>query len=210
MANRASEQIHAVYDSKDAGELEVAYDGWAEKYEADVVGMGYRTPAVAAGLFGRHVPLDAGPLLDAGCGTGLLGHVLHDMGYGDVVGLDASKEMLAVAGRKGAYSALHHGCLGDVLDFADDQFAATGAIGVFSPGHAEPDAFRELIRVTRPGGVVAFSIRHDTDGATGYTVAAEAFEAEGRWSLIEKTRPYQTMPLGEPEVLHQMLVYRVI
>ena len=118
-------------------------------------------------------------------------------------------EMLAVAGRKGAYSALHHGRLGDALNFVDDQFAATGAIGVFSPGHAEPDAFVELIRVTRPGGVVAFSIRHDTDGETGFAAAAEALETEGRWSLVEKTRPYQTMPLGEPEVLHQMLVYRV-
>jgi hypothetical protein len=133
MGNRASEQIHAVYDSKDAGELEVAYDGWAEKYEADVVGMGYRIPAVAAGLIGR----------------------------------------------KSAYSALCHGRLGNVLDFLDDQFAATSAIGVFSPGHAEPDAFGELIRVTRPDGVIAFSIRHDTDGETGYAAGAEALETRG-------------------------------
>jgi predicted TPR repeat methyltransferase len=179
MGNRASEQIHAVYDSKDAGELEVAYDGWAEKYEADVVGMGYRIPAVAAGLIGRQVPVDAEPLLDAGCGTGLLGHVLRDMGYGNITGLDASNEMLAVAGRKSAYSALCHGRLGNVLDFLDDQFAATSAIGVFSPGHAEPDAFGELIRVTRPDGVIAFSIRHDTDGETGYAAGAEALETRG-------------------------------
>ena len=209
MSGRVSEQIHAVYDATTNHELEEAYDGWAERYEADLAGFGYRTPAVAAGMFARHVPAGARPLLEAGCGTGLLGHALSDIGFADIVGMDSSRGMLDAAGRKGAYSRLVQGRLGEPLDFADGQFAATAAIGVFSPGHAPAEGFGELIRVTRPGGVVLFSIRHDTDAETGFAARADTLAGEGRWSLIEATRPYQTMPFGEPEVLHRVLVYRV-
>ncbi len=208
MSRRISEQIHAVYDATTNHELETAYDAWAEQYEADLASFGYRTPAVAAGLFARHVPAAARPLLEAGCGTGLLGHALHDIGFAEITGMDSSPGMLAAAGRKGAYGELVHGRLGEPLDFADGQFAATAAIGVFAPGHAPAEGFAELIRVTRAGGVVMFSIRHDTDAETGFAAHAEALAGEGRWSLVEATRPYQTMPFGEPEVLHRVFVYR--
>ncbi len=208
MSGRISEQIHAVYDATTNQELETAYDGWAEQYEADIASFGYRTPAVAAGMFARHVPAGTRPVLEAGCGTGLLGQALHDIGFADIVGMDSSRGMLDAAGRKGAYSELVQGRLGEPLDFADGCFAATAAIGVFSPGHAPAEAFGELIRVTRAGGVVLFSIRHDTDAETGFAAHAEALAEEGRWSLVEASRPYQTLPFGEPEVLHRIFVYR--
>ena len=209
MSGRVSGLIDAVYGATTDHELETAYDGWAEKYDADLAGLGYRTPAVAAGLFARHVPAAARPLLDAGCGTGLLGHALHDIGFAEITGMDMSPGMLEAAGRKGAYSALVDGRLGEPLDFADGRFAAIAAIGVFTLGHAPAEAFGELIRVTRPGGIVLFSIRYDTDAETGFVAHAEALAGEGRWSLIEVTQPFQSMPFGEPEVIHRVMVHRV-
>jgi len=62
-----------VYGAKSNEELKKEYDAWAADYDRDVESVRYSLPALAAGLFGRYVAADAGEVLDAGCGTGLLG-----------------------------------------------------------------------------------------------------------------------------------------
>ncbi len=48
--------------------------------------------------------------------------------------------------------------LGARLDFPDDRFAASTALGVLTPGHAPPTALDEMLRVTRPGGHLIFTV----------------------------------------------------
>ncbi|MFM9888707.1 MAG: class I SAM-dependent methyltransferase [Burkholderiales bacterium] len=50
-------------------------------------------------LFGDLYPtIDRGlPILDVGCGTGHFVHALRELGFGQVVGIDASREQIAVA-----------------------------------------------------------------------------------------------------------------
>ena len=50
-------------------------------------------PAVAAGFFGRYVKPEDGPVLDAGVGSGLMGEVFAPLSYGELVGIDISREM---------------------------------------------------------------------------------------------------------------------
>jgi predicted TPR repeat methyltransferase len=203
MSTQRDTWLERVYHARSAEELETGYDGWAGDYDADLASFGYRIPAIAAGLFGRHVPAGAGPVLDAGCGTGLIGETLNRLGYGALTGIDLSEGMLAQARRKGVYAALHRMKLGGPLDLPDDHFAATTAIGVLTAGHARPDAFDELIRATRPGGAMIFSIRVDTEPGTG-------FQQAGKWQEVERTEAFQSMPSGEPEVLHRVFVYRIL
>ena len=54
----------------------------------------------------RHLPTGRGPILDAGCGTGLVGEALSVLGYDPVIGCDLSQGMLDHAARRGGYADL--------------------------------------------------------------------------------------------------------
>ena len=210
MSSRGADQVERIYKSKTDDERTAAYDDWAEDYDADLVGLGYRTPGVVAGFFGRYVPRDAAPILDAGAGTGFLGEALTVLGYGGLVAVDLSEGMLKVAGRKGIYDELRQMRLGGPLDFADDHFAAATSIGTFTAGHAKADSLDELIRITRPGGHMIFSIRTDDPVGDAFIARQEEHEQAGRWRLAEATEPYQCMPIGEPHVLHRVYAYEIL
>ena len=99
--------------------------------------------------------------------------------------------------------------LGEPLDFPDNSFAATIAAGVFTTGHAPADAFDELLRITRSGGFIIFTIRIEVYLNEGFKEKQEALEKEGKWQLVELTAPFQSLPLEEPEATLQVFVYRV-
>ena len=82
-------------------------------------------------------------------------------------------------------------------------------VGAFTPGYAGPDALPELVRVTRPGGHVLFSLRVDGDAAADFLAEQQRLEEEGAWRLAERTPPVASLPLAEPEVRHRVYVYRV-
>jgi predicted TPR repeat methyltransferase len=189
-------------------ELEDSYDGWAPGYEADLLAAGYRLPAIAAGLAGRYLPLETTPILDAGCGTGFIGEALAVLGYQGLEGLDLSEGMLEVARSKNIYDAVHQGRLGAALDLPDGRFEAVLAIGVLTQGHAAAESFDELLRVIRPGGHMIFSIRVDNAVGAPYLNRMAGFETDGRWHLVAATIGFASMPFGEPEVRHQVFVYR--
>ncbi len=208
MTNHQTEILDRVYGAKTVDELEAGYDDWAKTYDNDLQRFGYRIPAIVTGLCGRYVSRDAGPLLDAGCGTGLVGDALHLLSYKDLIGIDMSAGMLRVARHKRAYRELHRMILGNPLDFEDGKFAATFAVGVITVGHAPVDALDELIRVTRSGGYLIFSIRVDREPETGYLNKLDALEHQQRWHRTEITAPFQSLPLAEPEVIHRVCVYQ--
>lgn len=209
VSEKGAENVERVYCARTDDELAAAYDAWAEDYDRDLISLGYRIPGVVAGYFGRYVDSAAAPVLDAGAGTGLLGEALAVIGYRDMVGIDLSQGMLGAAARKNVYRDLHWMRLGGPLDFPDDHFAATASGGTFTEGHAKPDSFDELIRITRPGGHMIFSIRVDGGVGEEFLARQDALEREGKWSALEATDAFQSMPVGEGHVLHRVFVYRV-
>ena len=135
------------------------YDEWAATYERDVFGSGYRTPAYIAATFAQFVPRCTGPILDAGCGTGLQAEPLALLGYKPLIGIDISPSMLALAKSKGIYDELHDMLIDEHLPFKPDTFAAIISAGVLSPGQASASTLRAFARVTKPGSVCVFSLR---------------------------------------------------
>ena len=133
-------------------------DDWSDEYEAHMRSIGYTHPAMVAALAAQHIPEGATPILDAGCGTGIMSEIMQALDHDEIVGLDASPGMLKIAAEKGHYSDLHHMYLGEPLDFADDTFQGVVSSGVFTQGHAPLSGLDELIRVTAPGGHIAFSV----------------------------------------------------
>ena len=203
------DRVQWVYAAKNNHELEVRYDEWAREYDRDLLEeFAWVAPRVAVEVFARHVPRDA-EILDAGVGTGLVGEPLTEAGYRHLHGIDLSAGMLRVARGKALYRDLRRMTLGEPLEFADDRFGAVISVGVFTTGHAPAHAFDELVRITKPGGHVVFSLRADTPEEQGFHEYLTGLEAAGRWGLVERSEPYRPLPKGEPEVVHHVWVYRV-
>jgi SAM-dependent methyltransferase len=118
--------------------------------------------------------------------------------------------MLAEAEKKGVYRELHRMVMGNPLGFADDSFDAVICVGTLTVGHAPANSLEELVRVVRPGGYIVFTLRPDVYGKDGFKELQSAMEADGRWQLVEVGDPVKTLPKGEPDVFHQVWVYKVL
>ena len=161
-------------------------------------------------LFTHFVPLGTAPILDAGCGGGIQSEALALLGYKPIIGMDLSEGMLEVARKKGFYSELHRMTMGEELDFETDLFAATLCSGCITPRHAPPHSLDELIRVTKPGGKLLFSMRDDDKQEPEYYAALESLDASGLWQHIFTTDKFQSMPYGEGSVRHRVHVYEIL
>lgn len=207
--SQSSYRLQSAYAAKDGQEAAELYDSWAEDYERRVSSWGYITPAVAAWFLGRYVAPEEGTVLDAGAGTGLMGLVLAPLGYRDLIGIDVSGDMLEYAREKGVYRELRQMELGGRLDLPSDAFAAVVAAGVFAAGHAPPESFEDLIRVTKRGGYVIFSVRTDVYLEGGFKEKQEALEREERWQLVGTSEPFAHLRFEDPDLKVQVFAYRV-
>jgi len=203
------DRVQWVYSSTSEQELEERYDQWADEYDNDLdQEFGWVSPRVASEALFRHVPKE-GTILDAGAGTGLVGEVLSEMGYGNLVAMDLSLGMLEEARKKGVYREYHKMTLGENLGFEDGAFDAVISVGVFTVGHAPANSFDELVRITKPGGYIVFSLRPDIYETAGFKEKQDELSSAGKWTLSGVSALYQPLPKGEPEVNHQVWVYQV-
>lgn len=201
--------LDMVYSAETETQLAAAYAAWANGYDTETAALGYCLPFVIAGWVARHVLKGEGPLLDAGCGTGLSGPYLQALGYHDIEGLDLSEEMLDLARVRGGYKALTQAALGAPLPWADGHFAAVFSTGVFTVGHAPASSLDELVRITRPDGFVIFTVRDVVLEAGGFRAKFAELEAAGRWRLVDESQPFRAFAVAEPEVLVQAFVFSV-
>tara|TARA_R110002020_G_scaffold59673_16_gene162581 strand:- start:8467 stop:9102 length:636 start_codon:yes stop_codon:yes gene_type:complete len=210
MAEDGNDALDQVYAARSADELNAAYAAWATGYDRDTLASGYCLPFQVLAWVSRYVKPDAGPLLDAGCGTGLSGPYLKALGYGAVEGLDFSEDMLKLAGSRGAYDDLKRATLGEALPWADNHFAAFLSTGVFTEGHAPASSLTELCRITRPGGIAVFTVRDKIVDSGGFSAVMTDLAARCVWRQIEQSPPFRAFALDEPEVLVTAFVYEVL
>ena len=205
----AQNRVQWIYASRDNQELAERYDQWAKEYDTDLErDFAWVGPQRAAEVLSQYIAKGA-RILDAGAGTGLVGQILFGLGYRDMVAMDLSQGMLDEARSKDVYRELHQMVMGEPLDFGTDAFNAVISVGVLTVGHAPASSLDELVRITRPGGYIAFSLRPDVYESAGFKEKQQALEVEGLWKLVEVTDPFQPLPKGEPDVCHQVWVYQV-
>ncbi|MGQ0564997.1 MAG: class I SAM-dependent DNA methyltransferase [Gemmobacter sp.] len=200
MAGQHEGHLGAVYGATDPADVAAAYDAWAETYEAEMRAAGYRHPSIGVALLARHMAADAGPVLDAGAGTGLVGEWLAILGYHPVQALDLSAGMLAVAARKGVYAGLTQAALGTPLPFPDGHFAGVISTGVFTTGHVGAAGLPELFRITRKGGVIVLTVK-----STLWQAEIDPWLTASRIGRVETTAPYVSMP-GDPATIPSLAV----
>lgn len=158
--------LDAAYKLKTPQDNQALYRDWAQSYDAGFANaMGYQLPAHVARSFAELG--GAGPVLDIGAGTGLLGEHLQSLGNWEIDGLDLSAEMLREAARKGHYRDTFVADLTQSLQLGDGQYGGIVSSGTFTHGHVGPDALEELLRVAAAGALFCLSIN------------AEHFEARG-------------------------------
>lgn len=196
-----------IYRPETKEELMEAYSEWAEDYDSDLdENYGYVAPKLTARALTRVLGDKNARILDAGAGTGLVGEVLHEMGYRNLDALDFSLEMLEEAEKKGVYNKLMHVDLNKPLDMDDDAYDAVICVGTFTYGHVKPAALNELIRITRPGGYITFTVRDGAYEEHGYRGKMLRLETDGACELLEmRDEPY----LAKEKVGSKVCTFRV-
>ena len=101
--------------------------------------------------------IPGGPVCDLGCGPGHVGAYLRSLGV-DVIGVDLSPGMIAEAKRR--YPSVDFQ-VGDMLDLKMGTGSLGGIVAFYSIIHLRremlQEAFREMHRVLRPGGLLLTS-----------------------------------------------------
>lgn len=171
------------------------YDQWAPTYDTEFANEeGYVLfERVAEQLVSSKDRID-GPVLDIGCGTGLVGVSLREKGIETVDGIDISPAMLVEAGKKKTtdgrpvYRKLMQADLTRRIDIPDDRYAGLVSAGTFTHGHLGPGALDELWRVAAPGAHCAIGVRSTHFEPAGFGEKLAAAVASGTISqpkLIE-------------------------
>ena len=203
------DRLKWIYSSKDNEELAERYDEWAESYDDELENdYGWQIPKLMADELARFTS-KGGRILDAGAGTGLVGQYMGALGYGDLVAMDISREMLSKAQEKDVYKEFHQMALGDTLDFPDGAFDAIVCAGVLTFSHAPAKSLYEMVRITKPGGHILFSLRTDAYESMGFAEIVRGLESDNKWQLVEK-KGHQSFTEKEQEVIHDIWVYQVV
>jgi predicted TPR repeat methyltransferase len=207
-SERLEQRLRWIYSATSPDELRQRYDEWAASYDADLDGMAWAAPQAAAARCAAFVA-PGGEVLDAGCGTGLVGVSLHRLGVQGIVGFDLSAAMLARASGTGVYADLVQGSLLQPLPFQPGRFAAAVSVGVFTHGHVGPEAFEGIARVVTAGGHVSMTFRDDAVEPLGYGPEAARLESAGVWTLLERTDPAPLILEGDVGAEMRVWTWRV-
>ena len=119
---------------------------------------GYLSPKKISSFFNKHARNVDTPILDVGAGTGLVGECLNQNSNKNIIGIDISPEMLKQAKLKGCYSSLIVEDVTKKISLKSNSIGAVVSAGTFTHGHVGPNAFDELLRITKKGGLFVISI----------------------------------------------------
>ena len=203
--------LQRVYQADGKSEtLDALYDEWAADYDQQLWASGNPYLAIASGMTGRHVDDFDAAILDAGCGTGNMAQILHQLGYRNIEGLDPSSGMLAVARKKKIYQKLHQLYLGAEVDLPQESYDAVVAAGVLTHGHAPPESLDGILKLTRAGGVIIFSLSEIAFLEHGFKQKIAELDDSGQWRKQDQSQLFRTYPFSarEAHLRHWVMAYR--
>jgi len=208
MPDDPSQRVNWVVSTDDPVEKKRRYDVWAQHYEADLLeNDGYQAPDKARDAMVRVVPKVA-RILDAGCGTGYVGKLLHEAGYTNLVGGDYAEGMLDVAAKKDVYRSLDQMDLSTTLPYDDNSFDCVVTVGI--PMIVPGTCMQEFTRIVRPGGHIVYSSGEAQFTKAGFDTVIADLMAGNRLKEIAPPAPYQAFLNVNTDVVFSVRVYKVL
>lgn len=185
MGNRPDEILHRVSHLEDGDSSRDIYDDWSGIYDAHLSNeFGYISPEIAARALAAVTPTRDIPVIDYGCGTGLVGEALREQGFSAVDGIDVSTGMLQQARDKGVYRNLMCADLTEKLVLAEASYAAATCIGSMGAGHVGAAHVPELLRPLAAGAPLVIIMNGAYYTAGGFDAAFRELENDGAWKIL--------------------------
>jgi predicted TPR repeat methyltransferase len=160
------------------------YNAFAPSYDSDFVAqMGYQYPKAIAEAYLRAAAPGDTPIVDIGCGTGIVAAELALQGAA-IDGMDISPEMLAVAGQKSLYRSLMQVDLTGPLDAIANTYGAVLSAGTFTHGHLGPAPLRGLLDIARAGALFIIGVNQQHYQAQNFASVLAAMVADGEITAV--------------------------
>jgi len=183
--SKNKDNLLGVYKSQNEDELIGAYKDWALVYDKDnddVLGTVSQPNSVQ--IFHEYIKDSKLKIIDVGCGTGLVGLELKNLGFSNFDGIDISQEMIDIAQGRG-YNSLFLGNLNKLLPIGSNSYDAALCVGVFTHGHVGPERFSELVRIVKPEGIICFTINENVYESQGFDIAIKHLESTNIWEVLD-------------------------
>jgi len=179
----------SIYQLNTSEEILEYYKKWTDNnnYEKDLEEWNYLAPFFCSQIFTTRVFNKNSLILDAGCGTGLVGKILNNQGYRKIEGLDFSKEMLNLI-PSDIYHNIYQADLNKKLDVPDSFYDHALCVGTFTYGHVKASAFDEFHRILKNNSYFIFSVNEGVYKLCGFDDAISKFETKGYWSVISNEK----------------------
>ena len=175
-----------IYKITTSEELLKYYQDWTKKnkYNQDMIDLNYIAPKEAVLLLKKYTSNNKSKILDAGCGTGLVGIELKKCGYSNIDGVDFSQDMLDLV-PKNIYKKVEKIDLNKPLKFKTNMFDVVMCVGTFTYGHVVPKALDEFIRIINNGGLICFSINEGIYEKYGFDKKIKELSKNKLWNVKE-------------------------
>ena len=175
-----------IYKLKTSKELLKYYQDWSDnnKYNKDMVDWKYTAPRETVSVLKKYVFNKNSKILDAGCGTGLVGIELKKYGYTNIEGVDFSQNMLDLVPQN-IYKKIEKIDLNKALKFKDNIYDVVMCVGTFTYGHVKPQCLDELIRLTKNKGFICFTVNEGIYEEYGFDNKIEELSNNKSWNVKE-------------------------
>ena len=175
-----------IYKLQTPEELLKYYKNWANnnKYNKDMVDWKYTAPQETVSVLSKYALNKNFRILDAGCGTGLVGIELKKYGYSNIEGVDFSQNMLDLV-PQGIYKKIEKVDLNKPLKFKADIYDVVMCVGTFTYGHVKSKALDELIRIIKNRGLICFTINEGIYEEYGFDNKIKELSDNKSWYVKE-------------------------
>jgi len=175
-----------IYKLTAGKQVEQYYDEWTKKnkYDQDMIDWKYSGPQETVDIFLKYNNKKNIKILDAGCGTGLVGIELKKKGFDNIDGADFSKAMLELI-PKNVYKNLFKIDLNDKLSINNNTYDAITCVGTFTFGHVNPPCLEEMIRLCKKGSKICFTVNEGIYEKYGFDKKIKELEDQKYWKMLE-------------------------
>ena len=162
------------------------YVKWTKnnQYNHDMINWNYSAPKNAVKLFNKYALDKSILILDAGCGTGLVGKELSKENFNNFIGLDFSKEMLNLVPSK-LYKKLELVDLNLPLKYSDNNFDAILCVGTFTYGHVKAHTLYEFLRILKQNGLICFTVNEGIYEKYDFDKKIKELDENKKWQILE-------------------------